>query len=104
MKTRENPSLGLRVEVHQSISAHEQIQPRHGSILHQIVPTEDHRAAQVRVEHVPTTDGVKILLPKFFRHRLDLFGAITSLPRRCESVFVHVRGVDLDPLAKFLLP
>jgi hypothetical protein len=43
----EDPRLRLGVEVHQRVAADQQVDARDRRVLDQVVPAEDHRAAQV---------------------------------------------------------
>ena len=50
VQPREHAALRLGVQVHEHVAADQQIDPRDRGRLHEVVPAEDHRAAQSGAE------------------------------------------------------
>src|SRR5262249_10987526 len=77
----QDPSLRLVVEVHESVPAHEEREARDGGILDQIVPAEDHRAAELFVKDVLGAHPLEVTLSQRRRYVLDVLGGIAAQPR-----------------------
>jgi hypothetical protein len=70
VEPREDPRLRLGVEVHQRVAAQQQVDPRDRGVLHQVVPPEDHRAAQVLAEMVTTAAVLEVPVEQLGRNAL----------------------------------
>ena len=94
----EDLGLGLLVEVHQRVPAHQQVDPGDRRVLHQVVAAEDDRAAQVLAEAVVAVHLLEVLLGVLGRHRPHVTFDVVRVPGVGERLVVDVGGVDLDPL------
>ncbi len=91
-----NPVLRFGVEIHQSVAAYKQVQPRDRRVLNDVVDAENHAPTQFLREHILVSGRFEILLPQFWRNRLDILGRIHAVPRVRKGFLVNVRGVNLD--------
>ena len=80
MEARQNPRLGLGVEVHQAVAADQQVHPGDRRVLDQVVAAEDHRAPQLLVEDVPIVLALEVLLQQRRRDVLDRAAVVDRLP------------------------
>ena len=96
----EDAGLGLGVEVHQGVAAHEQVDPRDRGVLHEVVAPEDHRPAQVLAEDVPAARVVEVPLEQLGRDAAHLALGVAGLPGVGERLLVDVGCVDLDAVAE----
>jgi hypothetical protein len=71
MQAAQDISLRFRVQVHQGVAAHQQIDARDGGILDQVIATEDDRAAQVLVKDVAAVELFEVARQQGRGHRLD---------------------------------
>ena len=104
MKARQDPGLSLRIEIHQGVAAHQQIQVRDGSILNQIVAPKDNGAAKVGAEDVAPPNLFKVFILEVSGDGLHFLDAVTALAGLAEGILIHIGGIDLDLLAEGLLP
>ena len=72
VKTRQNPALRLRIEVHQRIAAHQDAHARDRRILNQIVTAEDDRSPQIAVEDESIALAKEIAVEQCCRYHLHL--------------------------------
>ena len=93
VEAAENAPLGFHVEIHQRITANQEIQARR--ILHQVITPKDQRAAHIGIENLPPTDLVEIFLPQIFRHRTYFLYAVGRWASRGEGVEVGVSCGDV---------
>jgi hypothetical protein len=103
MKARQYARLGLRIEVHQRISAQQEIQARDRCVVDQIMTAEDHCAPQVGAEHVTT---VRVLEVAFAQGRGNVFHVLLRIAREArlaEGLLVRIGGVNLHAGAKLVL-
>ncbi len=96
----DDPRLCLRVEVHQRVAAEEQVDPRNGRVLQQIVAAENHRPAQVAVHHEGAVDRIEILADHLFRHITDLTWRVGCGAGLRQRLLVRVGGVDLHAVSQ----
>jgi hypothetical protein len=92
VEARQHPALRLGVEVHQRIAADQKVDARNRCVLNQVVAAEDHRPAQVLVEHEPIVLRRKVLLEPRCRHGRHLLlrvdGRAHAWSRACSSTSV----------------
>ena len=98
VESAEDLGLSLGREVHERVSAHEQVDPRDRRVLYEVVAAEDHAAAQVLAEHVPLIGALEEPLERLARHLLELPREVRAVPRDVERLLVDVGGVDLHAL------
>jgi hypothetical protein len=92
----QDPALRLRVEVHQGVAAHEDVQPRDRRVRDQVVAPEDERPAQVLAEREPSLLRLEVPLAKLVWQALRLPRAVGAVPGHRQRPLVDVGGVDLD--------
>ena len=71
-------------------------------VLHEIVPTEDHRTAELLAEGAPLAHGLEVLSDDLRAEAAEFPIVVGGLPRVCERLLVHVGRVDLDALTEVL--
>ncbi|CAG7000123.1 hypothetical protein PICSAR164_02743 [Mycobacterium avium subsp. paratuberculosis] len=98
MQAPQHISLGLGVQIHQRVAAHQQVHPGDRRILDQVVAAEDHRPAQILVKNVAAVDLFEVAGQQIRRHRLDRPGVVGGAARLGQRVLVDVGGIDLHPL------
>src|SRR5215470_8873958 len=91
MKSRENASLGVGVEVHQGVATHEQVEMRDGSVMDQIVTAKNDGASEVALEDQFTVEAFEEALLPFSAKRLAGVGGISTLASYRQRLFVDVR-------------
>ena len=100
----EDAGLCIGVEVHEHVAADEQVEPGDGSVLHQVVAPEDHRAAQVVAEDVAAHQRLEVPLPAVGGDGAHLVGAVAALAGLGQRLLVDIGRVDLHPPAEVVLP
>src|SRR5207248_7189764 len=80
--------------------ADEEVEARDRRVLHEIVPAEDHRAAQVRPEDEAAGGRLEVALHELRIDALELFLRIAGQARLVERLPVGVGAVDLHALAE----
>src|SRR5690606_21291130 len=63
--------LRLHAEVHQRVAAYQQIEPGYRGVPRDVVPGEDHPAAQVGAEQDRVVAGAEVPLAQRGRHRFE---------------------------------
>src|SRR5215470_10256809 len=79
MKSRENASLGVGVEIHQGVATHEQIETGDRRVMDQIVTAKNNRASEIALENQLAVGAFEKALLPFSAERLAGVGGIGSL-------------------------
>ena len=96
--------MGLRVEVHERVPRHQQVDFGDRRILDEVVAAEDHRAAQVLSKREVPVRGLEVALAQLRRHVFDLLRRVHGVAADVERLVVDVRGVDLHASPEGTLP
>jgi hypothetical protein len=102
VEARQDTALHLRGEVHERVAADQQVDPRDGGVLDEVVAAEDHRAAQLLTEGVPAADGFEVARAQLLGHAFDLAVGVDAGAGLAQRLVVDVRGVDLHAVAELL--
>ncbi len=102
MEALQHTTLRLGVEVDQDVAADDEIEVWDGSILDEIVASEDHRPAQRRMEHGPRSRWREVTAPELLGHRSEVPLGIQRLPRLGQRLFIHIGCVQLHPADRFV--
>jgi hypothetical protein len=100
MKAGQDAALRFGVEVHQGVTADDQVDARDRRILDEVVAAEDDRAPQLLVEREPTAFVGEVLAEQRPRDRGHGLLRIAGGARLVERPIVDVGRVDLDALTK----
>src|SRR5439155_9900716 len=100
VETGEDLALGLEVEVHEGVAAHEQVETRDRRVLDQVQVPEDNRLAQLLAEDVAGRRTLEVPVAEVGGDGLEILGAVASLTGLRDRVLVDVGGVDLDALVE----
>ena len=94
--------LRLDVEVHQRVTAHQQVEPGDRRIPGEVMPPEDHPAAQIRPEGEMGAVLLEVLFSHLVGERVERLRRVEARPRVMKGLVIDVGAVDLDPLRGFL--
>src|SRR2546423_10596152 len=98
MESVENASLRLRIEIHERISADQQIDFGDRGIVNQIVAAENHAASQRLLEIEPPVLALKVSPAHLLRDVLHFLRRVRSVSRIRQSLVVQIGRVDLHAL------
>src|SRR2546423_1860893 len=102
MESVENAGLRLRIEIHERISADQQIDFGDRGIVNQIVAPEDHAASERLLEIESAVLALKVPLAHFLRDVLHFLRRVRSVSRIRQRVVVQIRRVYLHALEKWI--
>ena len=103
VKSGEDLRLRLRVEVHQGVTADEQIDPRDRGVTDQVMTAEDDLPPQILPEDVRAIHLLEVALQQPGRYSLDLTRGVRGVTCGVERLLVDVGRVNLDSLPEVLL-
>jgi hypothetical protein len=103
MEVADDPVLRPGVEVHQSVAADEQVDPRDRRIVDDVVPSEDHAASQVLADGVPRVVPLEVPVAELLRDVGERLGRIHRVTTLRQRLLVDVGCIDLHPLPELLL-
>ena len=100
METRENACLNLGIEIHDRVTADQQIEPRDRRVLGQIVTAENDRASQIGAKNITVIKRLKVfavnprVLPEARGHGVGraLLGRLIE----------HARALDVEGIVSYV--
>ena len=99
VQQREDPPLGLRLEIHEDVAAADQVEPGERRVRQQVLPCEHHRLTQLLADPkaVPLVDEEPAAPLR--RHVGDDALRVEAGAAHLERARIHVRREDLDGAA-----